>query len=416
MISPDLSLSVKIWRERGAVALHFELSSRENLEGARGDSYGPWPLQDEPHTVLERQLHDLQNLTLDCRQDPTKVQRRLRAKGAWLFEKLLPKDLRDVLWSLRPRVETFVIVSEVLGIPWELLRFHGRSDDPEAEGPFFSEAFALSRGLPGGGLSQPRFGHLHDLALIVHQGDDFEAERSELGKLLESHIEVARIEPTSAGIEQALGSGRFDAFHFAGHGSAAGEDPGSWTLSVDEDESLSLEEVAAAIRGFERSRPLVFLNACETGRVGLALLGLEGWVSRFLAAGASLFVGTLWEVPGDRAFCFADAFYRRFLRGMPFGEAVRRARSDLRDHFPEDPTWLAFVTYGHPMSQISEKAPGLREAGAGTEPSTMGRQPSSGGQTQEIRNKEPEKGSFNASIDGKGFVIGHGSSVKDVNF
>jgi hypothetical protein len=65
-------------------------------------------------------------------------------------------------------------------------------------------------------------------------------------------------------------------------------------------------------------RPLVFLNACETGGSSRDLLGLGGWPARFLAAGAGAFLGTYWTVSGNAARAFSQGFYRRplFLRSL----------------------------------------------------------------------------------------------------
>ena len=46
------------------------------------------------------------------------------------------------------------------------------------------------------------------------------------------------------------------------------------------------------------NRPIVVLNACQSGRAGYSLTGLGGFAQSFLLAGAGMFIGTLWSV-GD---------------------------------------------------------------------------------------------------------------------
>jgi CHAT domain-containing protein len=112
--------------------------------------------------------------------------------------------------------------------------------------------------------------------------------------------------------------------------------------------------------------PLVFLNACHAGRVGAGLTYLGGWAHAFFDAGASAFIGSLWEINDALASQFARAFYDRLWglgafegKPQPLGQAFSEARMAIRDTDPANPTWLAYVLYGDPYGEVilGDKAP-----------------------------------------------------------
>jgi len=50
---------------------------------------------------------------------------------------------------------------------------------------------------------------------------------------------------------------------------------------------------------------VVFINACQVGRSGMAMTGIGGWANRFVQAGAGAFIGAYWSVIDEPAFDFA---------------------------------------------------------------------------------------------------------------
>ena len=98
----------------------------------------------------------------------------------------------------------------------------------------------------------------------------------------------------------------------------------------------------------KRHRPLVFLNACETGRVGAVLTAWGGWPNVFLRAGAGAFVGAAWAVRDKPAAVFSTTFYNTLLDGKTLAEAASAARAAARKL--GDASWLAFKVYGHPRA------------------------------------------------------------------
>lgn len=96
--------------------------------------------------------------------------------------------------------------------------------------------------------------------------------------------------------------------------------------------------------------PLVFFNACQVGRGGMALTGIGGWARRFVQVGAGAFIGAYWSVYDEAAYAFSKEVYKRLLEGTPIGDAVREARAAVRGD--GDPTWLAYTVFADPLASV----------------------------------------------------------------
>ena len=87
--------------------------------------------------------------------------------------------------------------------------------------------------------------------------------------------------------------------------------------------------------GVRASRPLVFLNACEVGRLEPGLVGAGGFAEAFMNLGAGGVVAALWSVKDDLAHQLAEEFYRRVEAEptTPYAAILRdlRARSYADD-------------------------------------------------------------------------------------
>ena len=135
---------------------------------------------------------------------------------------------------------------------------------------------------------------------------------------------------------EALAAGDFDVLHISCHAESPlqsidrakliiGDEtpPGSTQARLVEVDTIT---VAAEAR-LKPRRPLVFLNACETGRTGAVLTAWGGWPNVFLRAGAGAFVGSSWAVRDKPAAAFATAFYNAMLAGQTLAEAATAART-----------------------------------------------------------------------------------------
>jgi CHAT domain-containing protein len=61
----------------------------------------------------------------------------------------------------------------------------------------------------------------------------------------------------------------------------------------------------------------------------------------------------MWPVYDKPARELAVLFYKSVLEGEPTGEALRRAREDVRKDYPEEITWAAYVLYGDPTFRLA---------------------------------------------------------------
>jgi CHAT domain-containing protein len=167
--------------------------------------------------------------------------------------------------------------------------------------------------------------------------------------------------------------GEVDLLHFGCHGSAdAGQIDSSalWLEGevVDQSgqaawvkESLLASTVAqfARLRGRDGRRPIVVVNACQTGRSGRALTGLGGFAFAFIGpregsgdsrGRAAAFVGALWSVGDAPATTFVDALYAALRAGRSMSAASRQARQAARR--AGEATWLSYAVYAHPLLRV----------------------------------------------------------------
>ena len=104
------------------------------------------------------------------------------------------------------------------------------------------------------------------------------------------------------------------------------------------------------------SRPLVFLNACSSGKLPEEWDRMDHLCTEFLACGAGACIVTSFDVFEKTAGWFAGVFYEHFVdEGLPAGEALRRTINDLgkrdkvRGYDPEyDITRYFYYLFGDP--------------------------------------------------------------------
>ncbi len=349
---PDLSLLILEAREGAETILTLRLTSTDPALGYNLKPYGPIRLRSDPYAYFQDFFRDIERLPIRTPADKARAELRLGAKGASLFEALVPEDLRRALWGLRGRITSVQVQSEEPWIPWELCKLLGDDGGMVEEGPFFCEAFELTRWLPG--LPQvPRLG-LRNLALVVptDSGLAYAAPESDfLLSLAAGDRRVERIPATFLDLHVALASGAYDGWHFSGHGSYRDEpNPERSALILEGGDRPTPEDLGGRVANLGKARPLVFLNACQVGQSQMTLTGIGGWAGRFLRAGAGGFIGAYWSVYDRPAFDFARAFYGHLLAGLPIGRAAREAR--LAARASGDPTWLAYTVFADPLATV----------------------------------------------------------------
>lgn len=350
---PDLSLLVFEVGGGQRAEVTFTLQSR--IEGHAVERFGPVALALEPVAWIQGFLASIDPLAAD-----EAAERRLRLKGAYLAELVLPPLLRERLWRLRDRIETVQILSDERVIPWELCRLSAVEGGRTIEGPFLCEQYAVTRWVFG--TAAPSSLSLSRIALVCPRGsglDQTAAEQRFVMELARPDRSVTVLPGTFLEVTTAMAAGTYDGWHFAGHGLASAADPDQATIALEGGEVLCPEHVSGAVENLGAQRPLVFLNACETGRGAPALVGLGGWASRFLRAGAGAFIGTTWAVPDAAAAAFARSFYCRLTAGEPLGRAVEGARAAIR---ALGAARLAYTVFGDPSARCPATLPAGEKA------------------------------------------------------
>jgi CHAT domain-containing protein len=66
-------------------------------------------------------------------------------------------------------------------------------------------------------------------------------------------------------------------------------------------------------------------------------------------------------VRDESAKRFAEVFYQALVLGVPLGDAMIQARTEIqkKPSDPSDPTWLAYTLYGNPAAVLSKETPKL---------------------------------------------------------
>jgi CHAT domain-containing protein len=180
------------------------------------------------------------------------------------------------------------------------------------------------------------------------------AERDYVLSLADSHRYVTQIPATFTDVVKAFSDGVYDAWHFSGHGIDEQQDPDRSAILLEGRERYTPIDLSGRSLNLGIPHPLVFLNACQTGRGGFSLTGMGGWASAFVNAGAAGFIGTYWSVADTPALNFARELYGRLLSDdrPPIGQAVKEARETISAS--GDPTWLAYTVFADPLATVTK--------------------------------------------------------------
>lgn len=106
---------------------------------------------------------------------------------------------------------------------------------------------------------------------------------------------------------------------------------------------------------------LVIANACHASTA--APWATTTFTRALLDAGVPHVLAPLWGVPDKDALAFALRFTEGALAGLPIGEAVRRARVDVRAQSVGPLAWAGYVLFGDPRQRLPLPAHRLRGAG-----------------------------------------------------
>ena len=349
---PDLTMFIEQRDAGGNVEYLIRLTATDPALDLNLMPFGPFRLNLDPAKFFADFFQEIEELPLDTDAQRERAERRLAAKGSYLSDAVFPQPLREKLWEVRERISSIIVQSEEPWIPWEICKLSGKDGDRIVEGPFLSERYAITRWLPGLGFKRPL--SLRNIALVVPPDSGLplaNKERDQVLSLAGAGRKVTAIPATFADLQDAFTAGSYDGWHFTGHGVARDADPDRSSIILGGEERFTPQDLSGQAINVGIPRPLVFINACQVGRSGMALTGIGGWARRFLGAGAAAFIGAYWSVYDEPACGFAKEVYAALLSGKPVGEAVRVARSKVRTR--GDPTWLAYTVFADPLATVA---------------------------------------------------------------
>jgi hypothetical protein len=288
--------------------------------------------------------------------------------GKILWSELLPSEVQQDIKDHWSEITSIQIQTSGHHIPWEMVLLPGCQRNGKACPPeFLGSRYQVTRWIE---KFRPTCSiRLHKLLYVAPR---YEAGHQLLwaqdeARYLDGFPEPlrARVPATKADVVAAVQAGQFDVLHFVGHASQAagnndfseleleplvenvpGMEPG---LGHRYPQSLIPENMTGLESVWTR-RPLVFLNACQTGRQDAGLVRPGGWANAALGSRAGAFIGTLWSVRDTAAFLFSKTFYDNLRDGKTIGASALEARRAVAN--TGDPSWLAYVVYAHPNAKV----------------------------------------------------------------
>ncbi|MGE0729385.1 MAG: CHAT domain-containing protein [Acidimicrobiia bacterium] len=307
----------------------------------------------------DRVIHRVDRLSIDALLARIAGNRGNTPALVALRNRLIPNAMRQQF--LTSGAVQLVLDEATANLPWELLV------DPDTP----------SRDLPGGGTASVLrlFSETGDRrfqpvradagsALVVAAGqvpglDPLQGvykEAEQLARLLTAHgeLKVLSDQGDPAGIDIAelniALSQSSQILHIASHGRSVDGDPLSTGALLAPGFVLNVD----VVRSMPQVPDLVFLNCCDTGRIGPSRWA-AGLAREFMAAGARAVVAAGWPVNDTAAFAFAASFYEQLLAGKTFGDAVAVARGAAR-RAGGAATWAAYQCYGDPTLVLRTRA------------------------------------------------------------
>lgn len=282
----------------------------------------------------------------------------LRGAGMALWS-AAPEEFREVFWSLvdDPQVtlESILVVSDDWAFPWELMVPHrGTGTALKVREPLGVE-FRIGRWVDGAFVTPRDRVPLNDsytLAPWYPKPNTLVWAPTE-AKFVCEHFDGEPIDPaTVGGIERWFGLSGVSLLHVICHGEVS--TGSSQVIRLAKQRRLLSHQVLGmtALRtAMAATEPMVFLNACQVGRPQPALIGVGGFATAFIAAGARCVIAPLWSVSDKVAHQFATAFYTRLLErpDLPLADAVRELRGRAYGQDGAD-TWAAYCFYGNPLA------------------------------------------------------------------
>jgi CHAT domain len=307
-------------------------------------------LAGNPAEVVERILAELRSMARGQSgyTSPAAVRERMRNLGTRLWSDVVPDAVRRQFWEQADNISSFVVMSNLDTVPWELLH---AVDQGRPQLGFLAEHMPVVRRVyerrPTYRLPLPSAAYVVPPESPGDARAEVDDVRALLGRRVMDWGIVSRLDDL-----QGLFADPPGLLHFACHNSFS---PMTGSLVKMHGGPVTPDDLEQSKRQLTMAAgsPLVFFNACRTAGEIYGFTQMSGWASQFMAAGAGGFVGTLWPVRSATARVFATSFYEGIVhQGATLGEASLLARKSVSEDL-EDPTWLAYTVYGSPTARLA---------------------------------------------------------------
>src|SRR5436853_2249653 len=290
--------------------------------------------------------------------------------GRFLFDMLLPPPIQE---ALRHLDTPLIFNTNTPEIPWELL-FEGSAKS----GRFLSQHLSMGRQVASGRDEPPRLTMpdrstrkvgrretqgLTVLFLVNPTGDRPVAEE-EVATLCTtlpesvSRMILYRQQANQLEVRMRMNTDLPQVLHYAGPYPTTVGEPVLALGGISRLDASTLEQIFQPLA----RRPLVFLSYHDDERQvrnGSSIASqqereesMERLVGNLMAAGAGAVLTMRWPANTQRTREFAILFYQEVADGVALGEAMRRARSSMVQHRPEDMSWMTYVLYGDPTQRL----------------------------------------------------------------
>lgn len=295
----------------------------------------------------------------------------LRALGVDLSRRLFNREVREFLWQHLDDLDHLVIqTTGEFDIPWEVIYLSDPTRSVKEEPRVVAEHFLGMRGATRWVYNSAIPTHItvgrgrakYLCPAYTGPGLSLGFTQKE-GELVRNTFRARVVRPGNAEAVSRVVTSGFDLLHFGGHGVWTQTPPDQRILlaryrkdaAAPPDSSYSASDLRRDLpdRIIEDSAapaPMVFLNACDVGRIDTSAPGLGGFPEAFLRGGVGVLLGCSWAVDDEIAGEFSHAFYKA-LEDSDIAEAMTRARAETLQQ--ADLSALAYVAYAHPHARVT---------------------------------------------------------------
>ncbi len=275
----------------------------------------------------------------------------LQAKGAFLFDTLIPPRVGELLASW-PADSILAISTNEQWIPWELM-FDGQG--------FWGRKYILTRyPRPSDHTKWPEESAEHGDSRVIQKvvnvigGGLQEDDSTRALRLFDSvaaRVEIKNLrERAVAELSSAVAT--TDVLHCTCHGLLNPQ-----LLRVAKDSSRVQNLAPETIRVLPlQVGSLVFANACSSAAAALLFGTFNSFGWEFYVKGAEVFIGTLGAVPTKYAIEFAETIYAHLFntnQSVSVGQALMLARQEAEKK--QNIFWLLYCVYGDPDYSVKFK-------------------------------------------------------------